>query len=208
MWLFGGYTPDLVGDVWHSTDGATWTRACAEAPWPGRIWSRAVSYRGRLWVLGGFRAEPVWTNLADAWYSADGSSWRRLETETMWTPRHEISAHVHDGRLWVAGGNAWPLRNDVWSLDVRGMCFVTQPPVEELAGARYAYRAAADFHEGRGRIRYRLLESPGWLSIDGESGLIEGTAGSPGEVRVAVEAYDDRGETARQEYAVRVLPVG
>ena len=37
MWILGG-TPDNVArlaDVWHSTDGADWTKATADA-WPGR----------------------------------------------------------------------------------------------------------------------------------------------------------------------------
>ncbi|MFH1566818.1 MAG: Ig domain-containing protein, partial [Gemmatimonadota bacterium] len=169
----------------------------------------AASYAGRLWVVGGFRAEPRWNNFDDVWYSADGAQWHRLDTAHVWSPRHELSVYVHAGRLWVAGGNAWPLQNDVWSLRIAGLTFLTQPVVEEFATARYAYRARADFNASGAPVRYRLAEGPPWLSVNGESGLVTGTAPLEPEVSaVVLEAYDAAGEAARQSYELHVIPAG
>jgi len=212
LWILGGgittYHPfRAYTDVWSSPDGRNWTRVIEQAPWPARIWSSAVSYQNRLWVLGGFRAEPTWNNFDDVWYSADGVNWHQLLTEHIWSPRHELSAYVHDGKLWVAGGNAWPLQNDVWSLEIPGLTFVTQPVVEEFATARYTYWARADFNRSCEPVRYQLIEGPDWLSVDAETGTVTGTPTVPGEVSIILEARDSAGETALQTYALHIIPV-
>lgn len=212
MWVIGGgittYHPfKAYRDVWSSLDGKTWTRVTEEAPWPPRIWSASVVYRNRLWVLGGFRAEPTWNNFGDVWYSADGANWSDLVGETIWSPRHEISAYVHAEKLWVVAGNSWPLKNDVWCLDIPGLVFLSQPVVEEFVTARYTYKARADFNHSGEAVRYRLLNSPAWLAVDTETGLIEGTPDTLGDYTVTVEAYDTAGETARQAFTLHVLPV-
>jgi hypothetical protein len=213
IWVMGGgitiYHPfRAYNDVWNSPDGRNWHKVTDRAPWPARIWSSSVVYRNRLWVLGGFRSEPVWTNLDDAWYSADGARWQKLESEARWSARHEISAYVFDGKLWVVAGNSWPLKNDVWSLEIPGLVFLSQPVIEEFVTAQYSYQAHADFNESRKPIRYRLLAHPPWLSIDRDTGLICGTPETVGDVTVTVEAYDEAGETARQTYTLHVVPLG
>lgn len=213
MWLvgggIGGYHPfKAYNDVWSSADGKQWDLVTSDAPWPGRIWSSAAVYKNRLWVLGGFRAEPEWKNFDDVWYSMDGRDWNRLETETAWSPRHEISVYVFSGALWTVAGNAWPLQQDAWRLDIPGLTFVTQPVVEEFVSAQYRYEARADFNESCGSIHYRLLESPAWLSAQEDTGRIGGTPETPGEFPVVIEARDDAGETARQAYTLHVIPFG
>lgn len=212
LWAIGGgvttYHPfRAYRDVWSSADGKTWTQAADEAPWSARIWNTTLTYKHRLWVLAGFRAEPSWNNFDDVWYSPDGADWRPLATETVWSPRHEVSAYVFDGSLWVAGGNAWPLQNDVWRLTIPGLTFLSQPVIEEFVGARYAYRPRADFNESRRKVRYRLREGPPWLTIDPDTGIIQGTPPKVEDVTVTIEAYDDAGETARQSYTLHMLPV-
>lgn len=211
IWLLGGgvtsYHPfKAYTDVWCSGDGRTWERVTDRAPWPARIWSNALVYRNRLWVLGGFRAEPTWQNFDDVWYSSDGENWNQFVTETVWSPRHEISPYVFDNKLWVIGGNSWPLTNDTWRLEIPGLTFLSQPVVEEFVTAEYSYRAHADFNES-GRVHYRLGGSPDWLTLDAETGLIRGIPQAVGDFPVTVEAYDDAGETAAQDYTLHVLPV-
>jgi hypothetical protein len=70
-----------------------------------------------LWVLGGWSNEPS-QNWGDVWYSRDGEHWKELRSETTWKARHEHSAFVFQDKLWIAGGHAQPLSNEVWSLDV------------------------------------------------------------------------------------------
>lgn len=121
LWVFGGgnYLPTYHGynDVWSSADGANWTRVTEHAPWAERIWFSAVVWRGCMWVLGGWSNDPS-KNWNDVWYTADGETWHELKTPTIWSERHEHSAYVFDDKLWIAAGNAWPLVNDVWVLDL------------------------------------------------------------------------------------------
>ena len=213
LWLLGGgitqYHPfRAYRDVWSTADGEHWEQETEQAPWPARIWSSAVSWRDRLWVFSGFRSEPQWTNLDDVWYSVNGRDWQALSTPSRWSPRHEVSPYVHAGRLWVVAGNAWPLQRDAWYLDLPGLCFLSQPPVEEFSGAYYAYRAHADFGAADGPVRYRLIEAPPWLTVDAARGWVRGLAGDPGAFPVVLEAIDSRGATARQQWVVQVLPVG
>jgi hypothetical protein len=210
IWAVGGgitnYHPfKAYNDVWNSPDGKNWTKVTDQAPWPPRIWNSAAVYRNRIWLLGGYRAEPTWNNFNDVWYSADGANWNQLATEDIWAPRHEFSAYVFDNKLWIVGGNAWPLQNDVWYLELKGLTFLTRPVIEEFAGGEYRYEARADFNSSGEKVRYRLVEAPGWLTIDPETGLIRGTPVATGDFTVAIEAFDKSGESARQTYTLHVL---
>lgn len=124
MYLFGGgnYTPkyQAFNDVWSSEDGKTWTREAEHAPWAPRIWFSGVVYRDRIWVLGGWTKEPNDNprNLGDVWHSKDGKNWNQIHSETSWKERHEHSVFVFQDKLWLAGGHAQPLSNEVWSLEV------------------------------------------------------------------------------------------
>ena len=210
LWLLGGtlgfYQPfKAYQDVWCSEDGANWSLVIDEAPWPARRWTCTAVYRNRMWLIGGFRAQPTWQNFDDAWYSSDGKNWNQLVTEDVWSQRHELSAYVHNDRLWVVAGNSWPLVSDVWNVHIPGMTFTTQPVLEEYAGAAYRYHARADFNDSLGPISYRLKESPEWLSIESSTGVVTGTSPSVGDFRVVIEAYDEAGENASQSYTLHVV---
>lgn len=211
LWVLGGsfgrYQPfKAYADVWSSEDGVRWTQVTDQAPWRARRWTCSAVYRNRMWMMGGFRAQPEWTNLNDVWYSSDGKYWRQLTTPDIWSQRHEISPYVHDDRLWVVAGNAWPLVNDVWQLHISGLTFLTQPVLEEYVNARYEYRPLADFNESAKPVSYRLTEKPKWLSIDSK-GVISGVPTEAGDYPVVIEAYDDAGEKAQQAFTVRVIPL-
>ena len=121
MWVLGGgnYVPryQAKNDVWCSSDGVSWTQVVDAAPWHPRLWFSAVVYRNRMWVLGGWTAEPT-KNWGDVWTSADGKSWQQLKSDVIWKERHEHSTYVLGDKLFVAGGHAQPLTNDVWSLEL------------------------------------------------------------------------------------------
>lgn len=213
LWVIGGgltiYFPfKAYQDVWCSEDGVTWTQVTDHAPWPARIWSRCAVYRNRIWLLGGFReAKPTSTNCNDVWYSADGAEWHQLVTEDIWEPRHEIAQFVHDDRLWVVGGNVWPLVDDVWQLHIPQLSFISQPVVQEFVNAQYRYQARADFNRSPAPIQYRLLESPEWLSIDQDTGVIAGIPPTTGNFPMVIAASDHTGEEARQAYTLHVIPI-
>ncbi|MCP4643925.1 MAG: hypothetical protein GY851_26010 [bacterium] len=210
LWVVGGgitkYHPfHAYTDVWCSEDGRKWTCVNDHAPWPARIWSTVEVYRGRLWLIGGFRAEPTWNNFDDVWHSVDGVTWERLQTETVWMARHELSAYVYNDALWVVAGNAWPLMNDVWRLAVPGVTFTSQPVVEDFLGAEYTYRARAAFQAGA--VRYRLVEVPDWLSVNTKTGVVRGRPEAEGDYTVVIEAVDSADGTARQAYTLHIIPL-
>ncbi len=229
IWLLGGgalgpdYHPFIAwNDVWRSADGIHWEQVLEEAPWQPRIWGSTALYRDRLWLLGGFRAEPVWQNLGDIWYSADGLEWRQLDIpatihhsnlsnadfnlrENVWAPRHEQSVYTFADTLWLAGGMIWPLLNDVWRLRLDDFCFVSQPPREIYVGARYIYAAHADFHASRQPVNYSLEAAPEWLTIDPATGRLTGIPDATGDKAVCIVASTAAGEVTRQPFTLHVL---
>ncbi len=121
LWVLGGgnYVPEYSArnDVWCSEDGVHWTQVTSAAPWSPRLWFSAVSWRGYMWVLGGWSNNPS-KNWGDVWYSRDGKDWKQLPCSTIWKERHEHSAFVKDDQLWIVGGHAQPLSSEVWSLSL------------------------------------------------------------------------------------------
>lgn len=213
LWLVGGgiasYQPfRAYTDVWSSRDGRSWELVTAKAPWPCRIWSSCAVFRGHLWLLGGYRAQPDSRNLGDVWYSRDGQEWEELVSENVWSARHELSPMVLDDKLWVVAGNAWPLMNDIWQLDIPGLTFVSQPVVEEYRHALYRYEAMARFNRSGKAVRYRLVQAPDWLEVDAARGVISGTLPAVGEFPVTIEAFDADSESTKQMYVLHVIPIG
>jgi len=209
LWVVGGgitsYEPfRAYRDVWSSANGRDWELATDQAPWPARVWSCCETYRDRMWLLGGFRAQPTWNNFNDIWYSADGATWQQLETEHVWEPRHELSAYVFNDALWVVAGNMWPLKNDVWRLRIPGFTFTSTPIIEDYAGALYTYHAHADFHADTASLRYSIVEGPEWLTVDTRTGVVRGTPVAKGDCRVVLEARTDAGEIAQQSYTLHI----
>jgi hypothetical protein len=102
-------------DVWCSEDGAQWTRVVEHGPFAPRMWSVAVEYAGRLWLIGGYDNRNH-RNLGDVWTTTDGVKWERFASKPQFAARHEVTPYVFDGSLWVVAGNTWPVVNDVWRL--------------------------------------------------------------------------------------------
>lgn len=212
LWIIGGgiakYEPfRSYQDVWCSADGVHWEQVLEEAPWEGRVWSNCIVYRDRMFLLGGFRAQPHWENFGDVWYSTDGKAWNQLHTEACWSARHELSAYVFQDKLWVIAGNPWPLFNDVWALEIPGLCFLSQPVLEQHAGTLYRYKARADFNKSLHPVHYRLTIAADWLAVNEMTGVVRGLTPNEGGVfPIALEAFDAAGEIARQEYTLHVDP--
>ena len=99
----------------------TWCSNTAQWSWfstrPGRSHLVPAVVHRRIWLLGGWSDNPS-RNWNDVWYSDDGAHWTELKIEPVWTPRHEHSTYVFQDAIWLAGGNTWPLVNDVWRLDL------------------------------------------------------------------------------------------
>ncbi len=121
LWLTAGGAwikgSPVYGDVWCSEDGVHWECVLEQAPWAARVWHGSVAYRGCLWVVAGdARVNDAPCLLNDVWFSQDGVDWRRLESEVVFSRRHEVSMVVFQDRMWLAGGHAMPLTHDVWAL--------------------------------------------------------------------------------------------
>lgn len=124
VWILGGnekyYFGDaktLKNDVWSSKDGKTWERATENAGWTPRAYHQAVTFKGKLFVLGGGNYLPQYEVRNDVWSSEDGVTWTQLTDKAPWSPRIWHSAVVYRDRIWVMGG--WSNKpyknwNDVW----------------------------------------------------------------------------------------------
>jgi len=118
MWVLGGEAATFTSEVWHSTNGITWTQVSAAAPWPGRRGHAAVSFGGYIYIFGGHTTGPVYFN--DVWRSADGITWTQILTDTATPPatqfsrRSNLSGCVYGGFMWAVCGAEVTGFNEVW----------------------------------------------------------------------------------------------
>lgn len=96
----------------------SWTQARASAAFSSRDGAGGLVFGGRFWLLGGWApaTEPEPYTLNDVWVSSNGADWAWV-TNAPWEPRHTAGYAVHDGKMWILGGdaNSGHYQNDVWS---------------------------------------------------------------------------------------------
>lgn len=101
--------------------GYEWKLVTPKAAFAARDGAGALSFRGRMWLLGGWNPGdqerfPKKCN-SEVWSSADGADWRLEVRQAPWEGRHTAGYVVHDDRMWIVGGD--PLQghyqSDVWS---------------------------------------------------------------------------------------------
>ncbi len=108
-----------------------WTNVTMEAPWAGWDGAGALVYNGKMWLLGGWSPKDkvffprICNN--EVWCSWDGDHWEFVKPNTFlddrfdptsdWEGRHTAGYAVHDGKMWIVGGdkNQGHYQNDVWS---------------------------------------------------------------------------------------------
>jgi N-acetylneuraminic acid mutarotase len=98
-----------------------WTCVIQQAAFAGRDGAGALTFGGKMWLLGGWNPGdkvhfPHICN-SEVWSSADGATWTLENPEAPWEGRHTAGCVVHDGRMWIVGGDAnqHHYQNDVWS---------------------------------------------------------------------------------------------
>ena len=98
-----------------------WTCVTEKAAFAGRDGAGALSFNGRMWLLGGWNPGdkvnfPTVCN-SEVWSSHDGLEWREEVAQAPWEGRHTAGYVVHDGRTWIVGGDCIGrhYQNDVWS---------------------------------------------------------------------------------------------
>jgi N-acetylneuraminic acid mutarotase len=98
-----------------------WTCVTLEAAFAGRDGAGALTFGGKMWLLGGWNPGdkvhfPQICN-SEVWSSTDGTTWTLVNPQAPWEGRHTAGCVVHNGRMWIVGGDAnqHHYQNDVWS---------------------------------------------------------------------------------------------
>ena len=115
-------------DVWESTDdGASWTQVCASfngGEFNVKGDGVLVSFDGYLWVIGGLLTDASGYAHSRVYRSADnGRTFQRM-ADGPWAARTAFAACVHNGLLYISGGDdsdsgPHTVFADVWSFDGR-----------------------------------------------------------------------------------------
>ena len=100
------------------TDGAAVT---GQGAFAARDGAGALVFRDRMWLLGGWNPGdrthfPLICN-SEVWSTADGAAWTLENPRAPWEGRHCAGYVVHDGRMWIVGGdcNQGHYQSDVWN---------------------------------------------------------------------------------------------
>jgi hypothetical protein len=90
--------------------------------WEGRHCAGYVVFNNKMWVVGGDCLTGHYQ--PDVWSSSDGANWTRATANAPWGQRNLHVTMVHDGKIWVMGGQTNPefvsgvpvaFYNDVWN---------------------------------------------------------------------------------------------
>ena len=110
-----------------------WSKVTMNAEFAPRDGAGALSYRGSMWLLGGWNPSPAVREFFpricnnEVWNSTDGATWTLVKPNTFkdqsfdatadWEGRHTAGYAVYRDRMWIIGGDAnqGHYQNDVWS---------------------------------------------------------------------------------------------
>ncbi|HEY0983022.1 MULTISPECIES: hypothetical protein [unclassified Schlesneria] len=110
-----------------------WQLITMKAPWVARDGAGILSYKGKLWLLGGWNPivadRPFFPLICnnEVWSSENGADWTLVKPNTFkdksfdptsdWEGRHTAGYVVYKDRMWIVGGdcNQRHYQNDVWS---------------------------------------------------------------------------------------------
>jgi N-acetylneuraminic acid mutarotase len=110
-----------------------WELITAKAEFAPRDGAGALSYRGRMWLLGGWNPIPAQRAFFpmicnnEVWSTEDGRSWsldkantffdKNFDRDSDWEGRHTAGYVVYKDRMWIVGGdcNQKHYQNDVWN---------------------------------------------------------------------------------------------
>jgi hypothetical protein len=110
-----------------------WEQITLNAAFAPRDGAGALSFEGRMWLLGGWNPDPAQrtyfprTCNNEVWSSVDGAEWTLVRpnsfrddtfnNKTDWEGRHTAGYAVYRDRIWIIGGdcNQGHYQNDVWN---------------------------------------------------------------------------------------------
>lgn len=106
LFLLGGWDgrQTLYNDVLRSPDGITWQTLTPSARWQPRSYFSAVSFEGRIILVGGFVYQPPDNTLGDIWASQDGVDWTELVHDAPFEDREHYGLVVFKDQLLLLGG--------------------------------------------------------------------------------------------------------
>jgi len=174
LWVIGG---DQHTDVWNTADGVHWNKIMDKVPWGERYFPYIVSFKGKIWVMGGIRivfpGSQMCDKYNDIWSSTDGVHWVREVEFARWAPRGLISGTaVLNDELYIYGGCILYsyAYNDVWKTGdgvnwTNVVAHAPWPPRQWSTAASFNNRLwimAGDYD-----IRNDLLLNDVWYSSDG-----------------------------------------
>jgi hypothetical protein len=108
-----------------------WVNVTSSAAFAPRDGAGALSFRGRMWLVGGYNPRdkahfPLICN-NEVWSSGDGADWKLAKLNTFvdarfdaardWEGRHTAGYVVYKNKMWIVGGDAnqHHYQNDVWN---------------------------------------------------------------------------------------------
>ena len=73
-----------------------------------------ISFKNYLWLIGGWSGYAKGFN--DVWFSKDGISWQKTNTDAPWAGREDLVCLVFQDKIWMMGGmlTNGKRTNDVW----------------------------------------------------------------------------------------------
>jgi N-acetylneuraminic acid mutarotase len=121
------------------SSNAAWSEL-ASAP-PGRLGHSAVVHEDSMYLFGGERSAYVYE---DVWrYDFAQDTWE-YQAPTALVPglaRHDHSAVVYNGTMYVYGGRSPAAQGDFWAYDMRARTWMAMPTSEGMA-PRFSHQAA------------------------------------------------------------------
>jgi hypothetical protein len=108
-----------------------WMKVTMKAPFAARDGAGALTFKGRMWLLGGWNPSDkkhfprICNN--EVWSSRDGKDWtlvkpnthldRKFDRTSDWEGRHTAGYAVFKNKMWIVGGDAnqGHYQNDVWN---------------------------------------------------------------------------------------------
>lgn len=92
-----------------------------------------------------------------------------------------------------------------WINRDHGMAFLTKPVYQGCVNDVYIYRAVAADYQTFERIQYELESAPSWLSVDPQTGMVQGTPTQEGVFVVVLAAKSRTGKSIAQSFQIQVV---
>jgi len=213
---------DASGNKWVGAwgglakfDGTNWTLYnTSNSPLPGEyVYWIAIDASGNKWIGdGGDWNGSTYVRGGLACLRQDGVNWTIYNTSNSGLPANYVRSIAIDasGNKWIAtygGGLAEFNENGIPIGELNHAPRVTSWPVTVAKeDSLYSYQLVAYDPDGD-TLRYSLVSSPTWLSINNSTGLIQGTPhrANIGDTSVVAQVTDGKGGSAIQSYTLRVL---